>query len=148
MRQKMAQLIGYDVSKLLRKTTTEYEAGKKKVYKCDKIKGLQDGKILHSMQNFKMAKKYPNTYVEIDVFMNSLLEQWNATFGVKKNRAKISSEMSPENRAPYILEKVVIFPSSIRKTRKPRKSETQNLLISICAPQTVTGITPATAAFF
>ena len=84
----MAQLIGYDVSKLLRKTTTEYEAGKKKVYKCDKIKGLQDGKILHSMQNFKMAKKYPNTYVEIDVFMNSLLEQWNATFGVKKKPHK------------------------------------------------------------
>lgn len=121
LRRTTAQLIGYDVSKLLRKTTTEYEAGKKKVYKCDKIKGLQEGKILHSMQNFKMAKKHPSSYVEIDVFMNSLLEQWNATFGVKKNRAKASSAMSPENRAPYILEKVVIFPSSIRKNRKPRK---------------------------
>ena len=122
LRQTTAQLIGYDVSKLLRKTTTEYEAGKKKVYKCDKIKGLQEGKILHSMQNFKMAKKHPNAYVEIDIFMNQLLETWNSTFGTKKNRAKMSSEMSPENRAPYILEKVVIFPSSIKRNRKPKKS--------------------------
>ena len=74
------------------------------------------------MQNFKMARKYPNAYIELDVFMGQLLDQWNATFGTKKNRAKISSETSPENRAPYVLEKVVIFPSSIRKTRKPRKN--------------------------
>ena len=122
LRQKTAQLIGYDVSKLLRKTASEWEAGKKKVYKCDKIKGLQEGKILHSMQNFKMAKKHPNAYVEIDIFMNQLLETWNSTFGTKKNRAKMSSEMSLENRAPYILEKVVIFPSSIKRNRKPKKS--------------------------
>lgn len=77
LRRTTAQLIGYDVSKLLRKTTSEWENGKKKTYKCDKIKGLQEGKILHSMQNFKMARKYPNAYVEIDVFMNSLLEQWS-----------------------------------------------------------------------
>lgn len=69
-----------------------------------------------------MAKKYPNAYVEIDVFMNSLLEQWNATFGTKKSRAKASSAMSPENRAPYILDKVVIFPSSIKRNRKPKKT--------------------------
>ena len=122
LEQTTAQILGYDVSKLLRKTANEWENGKKKTYKCDSIKGLQDGKILHSMQNYAMAKRYPNTYIEIDVFMNALLEQWNATFGVKKNRAKASSAMSPENRAPYILEKVVIFPSLIRKNRKLRKS--------------------------
>lgn len=81
------------------------------------------------MERFYTARKttlwlsaYPNSYVEIDIFMNQFLETWNSTFGTKKNRAKISSEMSPENRVPYILEKVVIFPSSIRKTRKPKKS--------------------------
>lgn len=74
------------------------------------------------MQNYAMAKKYPNTYIEIDVFMNRLLEVWNSTFGTKKNRAKASSEMSPENRAPYILEKVVIFPSSIKRNYKPKKN--------------------------
>ena len=122
LQAKTAQILGYDISKLLRKTVSEYEGGKKKTYKCDKIKGLQDCKIIHSMQNYAMAKKYPNAYVEIDVFMNSLLEQWNATFGTKKSRAKASSAMSPENRAPYILDKVVIFPSSIKRNRKPRKS--------------------------
>ncbi|MBC2881877.1 hypothetical protein H7R39_01040 [Campylobacter sp. Marseille-Q3452] len=122
LRRTTAQLIGYDVSKLLRKTASEWENGKKRVYKCDRIKDLQEGKILHSMQNYAMAKRYPNTYIEIDVFMNALLEQWNATFGVKKNRAKASSAMSPENRAPYILEKVVIFPSSIKRNRKPKKT--------------------------
>ena len=122
MEQTTAQILGYDVSKLLRKTASEWENGKKKTYKCDSIKGLQDGKILHSMQNFKMAKKYPNTYVEIDVFMGQLLDQWNATFGSKKNRAKASSALREENRAPYFLDKTVIFPQSIRKNRKPRKS--------------------------
>ena len=122
LQAKTAQILGYDISKLLRKTVSEYEGGKKKTYKCDKIKGLQDCKIIHSMQNYAMAKKYPNAYVEIDVFMNSLLEQWNATFGTKKSRAKASSAMSPENRAPYILEKVVIFPSSIKRNRKPKKT--------------------------
>ena len=121
LRQTTAQLIGYDVSKLLRKTASEYENGKKRVYKCDRIKDLQEGKILHSAQNFKMARKYPNAYIELDVFMGQLLDQWNATFGTKKNRAKASSAMSPENRAPYILEKVVIFPQNIKKTRKPKK---------------------------
>lgn len=121
LRQTTAQLIGYDVSKLLRKTASEYENGKRRVYKCDRIKDLQEGKILHSAQNFKMARKYPNAYIELDVFMGQLLDQWNATFGTKKNRAKASSAMSPENRAPYILEKVVIFPQNIKKTRKPKK---------------------------
>ncbi|WP_423903393.1 hypothetical protein [Campylobacter showae] len=121
LRQTTAQLIGYDVSKLLRKTASEWENGKKRVYKCDRIKDLQEGKILHSAQNFKMARKYPNAYIELDVFMGQLLDQWNATFGTKKNRAKASSAMSPENRAPYILEKVVIFPQNIKKTRKPKK---------------------------
>lgn len=119
---KTAQILGYDVSKLLRKTVSEYEGDKKKTYRCDKIKGLQDCKILHSMQNFQLAKKYPNAYIELDIFMNQLLEAWNSTFGTKKNRAKMSSEMSPENRAPYILEKVVIFPSSIKRNRKPKKT--------------------------
>ena len=123
LRQTTAQLIGYDVSRLLRKTASEYENGKKKVYKCDRIKGLQDGKILHSMQNYAMAKRYPNAYVEIDVFMNSLLEQWNATFGSKKNRAKASSALKEETKAPYFLDKTVIFPQSIRKSRKPQKSD-------------------------
>ena len=122
LRRTTAQLIGYDVSKLLRKTASEWEAGKKKVYKCDKIKGLQEGKILHSMQNYAMAKRYPNAYVEIDVFMNSLLEQWNATFGSKKNRAKASSALKEETKAPYFLDKTVIFPQSIRKNRKPKKN--------------------------
>ena len=84
LRQKIEQAIGYDVSKLLRKTTSEWEAGKKKTYKCDSIKGLQDGKILHSAQNYAMAKRYPNSYVEIDIFMNQFLETWNSTFGSKK----------------------------------------------------------------
>ena len=123
-----AQILGYDVSKLLRKTTSEYEGGKKKTYKCDSIKGLQEGKVLHSMQNYAMAKRYPNTYIEIDIFMNQLLETWNSTFGVKKNRAKMSSEMSPENRAPYFLDKTIIFPQSIKKNRKPKKtSKKENL---------------------
>ena len=114
--------MGYDVSKLLRKTASEWEAGKKKVYKCDKIKGLQDCKILHSMQNFKMARKYPSVYVEIDVFMNALLEQWNATFGAKKDRAKASSALKEEAKAPYFLDKTVIFPQLIKRNRKPKKS--------------------------
>lgn len=122
LQAKTAQILGYDVSKLLRKTVSEYEGDKKKTYRCDKIKGLQDCKILHSMQNFQLAKKYPNAYIELDIFMNQLLEAWNSTFGTKKNRAKMSSEMSPENRAPYILEKVVIFPSSIKRNRKPKKT--------------------------
>lgn len=122
LEQATAQILGYDVSKLLRKTASEYEGGKKKTYKCDKIKGLQDCKILHSMQNFKMARKYPSAYVEIDVFMNALLEQWNATFGAKKDRAKASSALKEENKAPYFLDKTVIFPQSIRKNRKPKKS--------------------------
>ena len=122
LQAKTAQILGYDVSKLLRKTVSEYEGDKKKTYRCDKIKGLQDCKILHNMQNFQLAKKYPNAYIELDIFMNQLLEAWNSTFGTKKNRAKMSSEMSPENRAPYILEKVVIFPSSIKRNRKPKKT--------------------------
>lgn len=126
LRRTTAQLIGYDVSKLLRKTTSEWENGKKKTYKCDKIKGLQEGKILHSMQNFKMARKYPNAYVEIDVFMNSLLEQWNATFGAKKDRARASSALKEEAKAPYFLDKTVIFPQSIKKTRKPKKTSKKN----------------------
>ena len=77
---------------------------------------------MHSMQNFKMAKKYPNAYVEIDVFMNELLETWNNTFGVKKNRARAANAMDKETKAPYFLEKVVIFPTSIKKNRKPQKS--------------------------
>ncbi|EMG31618.1 hypothetical protein [Campylobacter showae] len=128
LEQKTAQILGCDVSKLLRKTASEWENGKKKTYKCDSIKGLQEGKILYSMQNYAMAKRYPNTYIEIDIFMNQLLEQWNTTFGSKKSRAKASSAMSPENRAPYILEKVVIFPSSIRKNRKPKKSSKKESL--------------------
>ena len=36
LRRTATQIMGYDVSKLLRKTTSEWEAGKKKVYKCDK----------------------------------------------------------------------------------------------------------------
>ena len=122
LEQTTAQILGYDVSKLLRKTTSEWENGKRRVYKCDRIKDLQEGKILHSMQNFKMARKYPNAYVEIDVFMGQLLDQWNATFGSKKNRAKASSALREENRAPYFLDKTVIFPQSVRKNRKPRKS--------------------------
>ena len=121
LRRTTAQLIGYDVSKLLRKTASEWENGKKKVYKCDKIKGLQEGKILHSAQNFKMARKYPNAYIELDVFMNELLETWNNTFGVKKNRARAANAINKETKAPYILEKVVIFPTSIKKNRKPKK---------------------------
>ena len=121
LEQTTAQILGYDISKLLRKTASEWEAGKKKVYRCDKIKGLQDCKVLHSMQNFKMARRYPNAYVEIDVFMNALLEQWNATFGAKKDRAKASSALVEENKAPYFLDKTIIFPQSIRKNRKPRK---------------------------
>ncbi|MBC2883167.1 hypothetical protein H7R39_07850 [Campylobacter sp. Marseille-Q3452] len=121
LEQTTAQILGYDVSKLLRKTTTEYEAGKKKVYKCDRIKDLQEGKILHSAQNFKMARKYPSAYIELDVFMNELLETWNNTFGVKKNRARAANAINKETKAPYILEKVVIFPTSIKKNRKPRK---------------------------
>ena len=122
LEQTTAQILGYDVSKLLRKTTSEWENGKRRVYKCDRIKDLQEGKILHSMQNFKMARKYPNAYVEIDVFMNSLLEQWNATFGAKKDRARASSALKEEAKAPYFLDKTVIFPQSIKKTRKPKKS--------------------------
>lgn len=122
LEQKTAQILGYDVSKLLRKTVSEYEGGKKKTYKCDKIKGLQDCKILHSMQNFKMARKYPSAYVEIDVFMNALLEQWNATFGAKKDRAKASSALKEEAKAPYFLDKTVIFPQLIKRNRKPKKS--------------------------
>ena len=122
LEQATAQILGYDVSKLLRKTASEYEGGKKKTYKCDKIKGLQDCKILHSMQNFKMARKYPSVYVEIDVFMNVLLEQWNATFGAKKDRAKASSALKEEAKAPYFLDKTVIFPQLIKRNRKPKKS--------------------------
>jgi len=122
LRQTTAQLIGYDVSKLLRKTASEYESGKKRVYKCDRIKDLQEGKILHSAQNFKMARKYPNAYIELDVFMGQLLDQWNATFGTKKNRARAANAIKKETKAPYILEKVVIFPQNIKKTRKLRKS--------------------------
>ena len=122
LEQTTAQILGYDVSKLLRKTTSEWENGKRRVYKCDRINDLQEGKILHSMQNFKMARKYPNAYVEIDVFMNSLLEQWNATFGAKKDRARASSALKEEAKAPYFLDKTVIFPQSIKKTRKPKKS--------------------------
>ncbi len=125
LEQTTAQILGYDVSKLLRKTTSEWENGKRRVYKCDRIKDLQEGKIIHSMQNFKMAKKYPNVYVEIDVFMGQLLDQWNATFGSKKNRAKASSALREENRAPYFLDKTVIFPQSVRKNRKPRKKNTE-----------------------
>jgi len=121
LQAKTAQILGYDVSKLLRKTASEYEGGKKKVYKCDRIKGLQERKILHSMQNFKMARKYPNAYVEIDVFMNELLEAWNNTFGVKKNRARAANAINKETKAPYVLEKVVIFPTSIKKNRKTKK---------------------------
>lgn len=128
LEQATAQILGYDVSKLLRKTASEWENGKKKTYKCDSIKGLQDCKVLHSMQNFQLAKKYPNAHVEIDVFMNSLLEQWNATFGSKKNRAKASSALREENRAPYFLDKTVIFPQSIRKNRKPKKSSKKESL--------------------
>ena len=69
-----------------------------------------------------MAKRYPNAYVEIDVFMNSLLEQWNATFGSKKNRAKASSALKEETKAPYFLDKTVIFPQLIKRNRKPQKS--------------------------
>ncbi len=126
LEQATAQILGYDVSKLLRKTASEYEGGKKKTYKCDKIKGLQDFKILHSMQNFKMARKYPSAYVEIDVFMNALLEQWNATFGAKKDRAKASSALKEEAKAPYFLDKTVIFPQSIKKNRKPQKNTRKN----------------------
>ena len=122
LRQTTAQLIGYDVSKLLRKTASEYESGKKRVYKCDRIKDLQEGKILHSAQNFKMARKYPNAYIELDVFMGQLLDQWNATFGTKKNRARAANAIKKETKAPYILEKVVIFPQNIKKNRKPKKS--------------------------
>ena len=122
LEQKTAQILGCDVSKLLRKTTSEWESGKKKTYKCDRIKGLQKGKVLHSMQNFQLAKKYPSAYVKIDIFMNALLEQWNATFGSKKNRAKASSALTEENKAPYFLDKTVIFPQSVRKNRKPKKS--------------------------
>ena len=122
LRQTTAQLIGYDVSKLLRKTASEYESGKKRVYKCDRIKDLQEGKILHSAQNFKMAHKYPNAYIELDVFMNELLEAWNNTFGVKKNRARAANAINKETKAPYILERVVIFPSSIKRNRKPKKT--------------------------
>ncbi|WP_297967923.1 hypothetical protein [uncultured Campylobacter sp.] len=122
LKQKTAQILGYDVSKLLRKTASEWENGKKRVYKCDKIKGLQEGKILHSAQNFKMARKYPNAYIELDVFMNELLETWNNTFGVKKNRARAANAINKETKAPYILEKVVIFPTSIKKKRKPKKN--------------------------
>ncbi|MGP1533716.1 MAG: hypothetical protein ACTTJF_06610 [Campylobacter sp.] len=122
LRQTTAQLIGCDVSKLLRKTTSEWENGKKKTYKCDRIKDLQEGKVLHSAQNFKMARKYPNAYIELDVFMNELLEAWNNTFGVKKNRARAANAINKETKAPYILEKVVIFPSSIKRNRKPKKT--------------------------
>lgn len=122
LEQTTAQILGYDVSKLLRKTTSEWENGKRRVYKCDRIKDLQEGKILHSMQNFKMARKYPNAYVEIDVFMNSLLEHWNATFGAKKDRARASSALKEEAKAPYFLDKTVIFPQSIKKTRNLKKS--------------------------
>lgn len=122
LQAKTAQILGYDVSKLLRKTASEWENGKKRVYKCDKIKGLQEGKILHSAQNFKMARKYPNAYIELDVFMNELLEAWNNTFGVKKNRARAANAINKETKAPYILEKVVIFPSSIKRNRKPKKT--------------------------
>ena len=123
LEQTTAQILGYDVSKLLRKTTSEWENGKRRVYKCDRIKDLQEGKILHSMQNFKMARKYPHAYVEIDVFMGQLLDQWNATFGSKKNRAKASSALREENRAPYFLDKTVIFPQSIKKTRRSKKTD-------------------------
>ena len=75
------------------------------------------------MQNFQLAKKYPDAYVEIDVFMNSLLEQWNATFGAKKDRAKASSALKEEAKAPYFLDKTIIFPQSIRKNRKPLKGK-------------------------
>lgn len=122
LEQKTAQLIGYDISKLLRRTASEYESGKKRVYKCDRIKDLQEGKILHSAQNFKMAHKYPNAYIELDVFMNELLEAWNNTFGVKKNRARAANAINKETKAPYILERVVIFPSSIKRNRKPKKT--------------------------
>ena len=54
--------------------------------------------------------------------MNQLLETWNSTFGVKKNRAKASSAINKETKAPYFLEKVVIFPTSIKKNRKLKKS--------------------------
>ena len=122
LEQKTAQILGYDVSKLLRKTASESKNGKKKAYKCERIKDLQEGKVLHSAQNFKMARKYPNAYIELDVFMNELLEAWNNTFGVKKNRARAANAINKETKAPYILEKVVIFPTSIKKNRKPKKS--------------------------
>lgn len=128
LRRTAAQILGFDVSKLLRKTASEYENGKKKTYKCDRIKDLQEGKILHSMQNFKMARKYPNAYVEIDVFMNQLLEVWNSTFGTKKNRARAAGAVNKETKAPYVLKKVVIFPSSIKRNRKPRKSGKKEIL--------------------
>ena len=98
-----------------------------------------------------MARKYPNAYVEIDVFMNSLLEQWNATFGAKKDRARASSALKEEAKAPYFLDKTVIFPQSIKKLASPKraiKKKKQNLLIAICARQTAIDITLATAAFF
>jgi hypothetical protein len=56
LEQKTAQLIGYDVSKLLRKTASEYENGKKKTYKCDKIKGLQGGESCIQCKTLKWQK--------------------------------------------------------------------------------------------
>ena len=97
-----------------------------------------------------MARKYPNAYIELDVFMNELLEAWNNTFGVKKNRARAANAINKETKAPYILEKVVIFPTSIKKNRKPKKiigEKTQNLLILIYGQKMATDTTPRTAAF-
>nr|WP_314399972.1 hypothetical protein [uncultured Campylobacter sp.] len=54
--------------------------------------------------------------------MNALLEQWNATFGAKKDRAKASSALKEEAKAPYFLDKTVIFPQLIKRNRKPKKS--------------------------
>jgi hypothetical protein len=54
--------------------------------------------------------------------MNELLETWNNTFGVKKNRARAANAMDKETKAPYFLDKVVIFPISIKKNRKPKKN--------------------------
>ena len=60
--------------------------------------------------------------------MNRLLEVWNSTFGTKKNRARAAGAVNKETKAPYVLEKVVIFPSSIKRNRKPRKSSKKETL--------------------
>lgn len=73
------------------------------------------------MQNFQLAKKYPSAYVEIDVFMNALLEQWNATFGAKKDRAKASSALKEEAKMPYFLDKTVIFHNRLKNSQTPKE---------------------------